>query len=49
MSRRWPSASLPILSDEEMARVIEQMRKMSYGQAPDAEGINDLARPRAAR
>ena len=35
-----------ILSDEEMARVIEQMRKMSYGQAPDAEGINDLARPR---
>jgi L-fuculose-phosphate aldolase len=37
----------PILSDEEMARVIEQMRKMSYGQAPDAEGINDLARPRA--
>ncbi len=37
----------PILSDEEMARVIEQMRKMSYGQAPDAEGVNDLARPRA--
>jgi L-fuculose-phosphate aldolase len=37
-----------ILSDEEMARVIEQMRKMSYGQAPDAEGINDLARPRSA-
>ncbi|MBZ0228364.1 MAG: class II aldolase/adducin family protein [Bauldia sp.] len=37
----------PILSDEEMARVIEQMRKMSYGQAPDAEGINDTARPRA--
>jgi L-fuculose-phosphate aldolase len=36
-----------ILSDEEMARVIEQMRKMSYGQAPDAEGINDLARPRS--
>jgi L-fuculose-phosphate aldolase len=37
----------PVLSDEEMARVIEQMRKMSYGQAPDAEGINDVARPRA--
>jgi len=37
----------PILSDEEMARVIEQMRKMSYGQAPDAEGVNDFARPRA--
>ena len=38
----------PILSDEEMARVIEQMRKMSYGRAPDAEGINDLAQPRAS-
>jgi L-fuculose-phosphate aldolase len=37
----------PVLSDEEMDRVIEQMRKMSYGQAPDAEGINDIARPRA--
>jgi L-fuculose-phosphate aldolase len=37
----------PILPDEEMARVIEQMRRMSYGQAPDAEGVNDLARPRA--
>jgi L-fuculose-phosphate aldolase len=42
-----PLGELPILSDEEMARVIEQMRKMSYGQAPDAEGINDTARPRA--
>ncbi|MCB1501139.1 MAG: class II aldolase/adducin family protein [Bauldia sp.] len=42
-----PLGDLPILSDEEMARVIEQMRKMSYGQAPDAEGINDVARPRA--
>lgn len=38
----------PILSDEEMARVIEQMRKMSYGQAPDSEGTNDIARPRDA-
>jgi L-fuculose-phosphate aldolase len=37
----------PVLSDEEMDRVIEQMRKMSYGQAPDADGINDVARPRA--
>lgn len=37
----------PILSDEEMGRVIEQMRKMSYGLSPDAEGTNDLARPRA--
>jgi L-fuculose-phosphate aldolase len=38
----------PVLSDEEMARVIEQMTKMSYGQAPDPEGTNDLARPRGA-
>ncbi len=36
----------PILSDEEMERVIEQMRKMSYGQMPDAEGINDVPRKR---
>lgn len=36
----------PILPDDEMARVIEQMRKMSYGLAPDAEGINDAARAR---
>lgn len=38
----------PILPDEEMERVIEQMRRMSYGQAPDAEGVNDTARPRNA-
>ena len=37
----------PILSDEEMARVIQQMKNMSYGQAPDLEGVNDTARPRA--
>jgi L-fuculose-phosphate aldolase len=36
----------PILSDEEMERVIKQMKQMSYGQAPDLEGINDVARPR---
>jgi L-fuculose-phosphate aldolase len=36
----------PVLPDEEMARVIEQMRRMSYGQAPDPEGANDVARPR---
>jgi len=36
----------PILSDEEMARVIRQMKQMSYGQAPDIEGVNDTARPR---
>jgi L-fuculose-phosphate aldolase len=36
----------PILSDEEMERVIRQMRQMSYGQAPDLAGVNDVARPR---
>ncbi|WP_018430142.1 class II aldolase/adducin family protein [Hoeflea sp. 108] len=36
----------PVLPDEEMERVIEQMRRMSYGLAPDAEGTNDVARPR---
>jgi L-fuculose-phosphate aldolase len=36
----------PILTDAEMARVIEQMRKMSYGQAPDPDGTNDIPRPR---
>ncbi|MDX7952897.1 class II aldolase/adducin family protein [Lichenihabitans sp. Uapishka_5] len=34
----------PILSDEEMARVIQQMKQMSYGQAPDLDGVNDVAR-----
>lgn len=38
----------PILPDDEMARVLEQMRRMSYGQAPDLDGINDTARPRQA-
>ncbi len=38
----------PILPDDEMERVIEQMRRMSYGQAPDPEGSNDVARPREA-
>jgi len=36
----------PILSDEEMLRVLEQMRRMSYGQPPDADGTNDVPRPR---
>lgn len=36
----------PILSDEEMGRVIRQMQQMSYGMAPDLEGVNDTARPR---
>lgn len=38
----------PILPDDEMARVIDQMRRMSYGLAPDAEGTNDVARSRGA-
>ncbi|MGC4026400.1 MAG: class II aldolase/adducin family protein [Mesorhizobium sp.] len=38
----------PILSDEEMERVIGQMKRMSYGLAPDAEGTNDVARPRGS-
>jgi L-fuculose-phosphate aldolase len=38
----------PILSDEEMARVIEQMRRTSYGRPPDLDGVNDVARPREA-
>lgn len=37
----------PILDDAEMERVIAQMRRMSYGQAPEPEGVNDIARPRA--
>jgi L-fuculose-phosphate aldolase len=38
----------PVLPDEEMRRVIEQMRRMSYGQAPDREGAADTPRPRTA-
>jgi L-fuculose-phosphate aldolase len=37
----------PVLSDAEMARVIEQMKRMSYGQGPEPEGATDAARPRA--
>jgi L-fuculose-phosphate aldolase len=36
----------PILSDEEMERVIAQMQRMSYGFGPEPEGSNDVARPR---
>jgi len=38
----------PVLSDEEMARVIAQMQRMSYGLGPEEEGSNDVARPRPA-
>lgn len=41
-----PLGEPPVLSDEEMARVIEQMQRMSYGQGPEPEGSNDVARPR---
>ena len=36
----------PVLSDEEMERVIAQMTRMSYGLGPEEEGANDVARPR---
>ncbi|MFK0161028.1 class II aldolase/adducin family protein [Rhizobium sp. NPDC090279] len=36
----------PILDDEEMERVIRQMKNMSYGQAPDLDGVNDVAKRR---
>ena len=39
----------PILPDDEMERVIAQMKRMSYGQAPDPEGTNDIARPRGGK
>lgn len=37
----------PILSDEEMARVLGQMKRMSYGQGPEEEGADDRARSRS--
>ena len=39
----------PVLPDDEMARVIEQMTRMSYGQAPNDEGLNDVVRKRALK
>jgi L-fuculose-phosphate aldolase len=36
----------PILPDEEMDRVIAQMKRMSYGLGPEGDGVNDVARPR---
>ncbi len=41
-----PLGEPPILSDEEMTRVIDQMQRMSYGNGPEPEGSNDVARPR---
>jgi len=34
----------PVLSDAEMDRVLAQMRRMSYGQAPHLEGVDDSPR-----
>ena len=39
----------PVLSDEEMERVIAQMTRMSYGLGPDEEGAKDVAHRRAPR
>lgn len=36
----------PVLPDDEMERVIAQMKRMSYGLGPEEEGANDVARPR---
>ena len=36
----------PVLDDAEMARVIAQMQRMSYGLGPEEEGVGDIARPR---
>lgn len=41
-----PLGEPPILSDEEMERVIDQMQRMSYGSGPEPEGSSDIARPR---
>jgi L-fuculose-phosphate aldolase len=35
----------PVLDDAEMQRVIAQMKRMSYGLAPDLDGVNDVAVP----
>jgi len=37
----------PVLPDDEMERVLLQMRNMSYGRAPDLDGVNDIARPKS--
>lgn len=39
----------PVLPDEEMARVIAQMQRMSYGQGPEPDGVADIARPKSDR
>lgn len=39
----------PALSQAEMAQVIEQMRRMSYGQAPDLDARAEVPVPRGSR
>ncbi|MEL7150841.1 MAG: class II aldolase/adducin family protein [Pseudomonadota bacterium] len=41
-----PLGEPPVLSNEEMERVIDQMQRMSYGHGPEPDGSNDVARPR---
>jgi L-fuculose-phosphate aldolase len=36
----------PLLTQAQMDQVMEQMRRMSYGQAPDLDEVADAARPR---
>lgn len=38
----------PVLSDNEMDRVLEQMKRMSYGKSPEADDAGDIAKPRLA-
>lgn len=38
----------PVLPDDEMERVIAQMKRMSYGLGPEGDGATDVARPRTA-
>ena len=38
----------PVLSDSEMDRVLEQMKRMSYGKSPEADDAGDIAKPRLA-
>ena len=38
----------PVLSDSEMDRVLEQMKRMSYGKSPEADDAGDTAKPRLA-
>ena len=38
----------PVLSDNEMDRVLEQMKRMSYGRGPEADDALDIAKPRLA-